>query len=477
MADYKYKEYQESDAVRQAKAALDAQAAQKPGAYQSQWQQSLNDTINKIQNREKFSYDLNGDALYQQYKDRYVQQGQMAMMDTMGQAAALTGGYGSSYGQSVGQQAYQGYLQQLNDKAPELYQLALNQYNQEGQDLYNQYAMLGERESADYGRYRDSVGDWQSERDYLSGQYNTERDYDYSKYSDERNFDYGKYTDDRNYQYQVGRDQVADSQWQKEYDEAMRQYNESMQYQKDRDTVADSQWNQSFQYQQDRDKVSDSQWDQSFQYQQNRDQVSDSQWQTEFDEALRQYNESLQYQKDRDTTSNSQWQAEFDEAKRQYDQNYAFNQQQYNDSKTTSKVTTTTGGVSVDNTVTPETEPEGTGVSDTIKNKAAGFTNNTDLANYLDGLTANGIITEDQSDALYAEYKQADVAALKNRSWELVDGGGVNWFWGVDNNAVVKDQYGNSYRLDKLVNALVSEGMTKADAKDYVKKLQARLGA
>ena len=319
MADYKYKEYQESDAVRQAKAALDAQAAQKPGAYQSQWQQSLNDTINKIQNREKFSYNLNGDALYQQYKDRYVQQGQMAMMDTMGQAAALTGGYGSSYGQSVGQQAYQGYLQQLNDKVPELYQLALNQYNQEGQDLYNQYAMLGERESTDYSRHRDSVGDWQSERDYLSGQYNAERDYDYGKYSDERNFDYGKYTDDRNYQYQVDRDQVTDTQWQKEYDEAVRQYDKQ------------------FGYQEARDKVLDERYADEIKYQQGRDEVSDTQWKAEFDEALRQYNESLQYQKDRDTTSNNQWQAEFDEAKRQYDE-------QYNKSNnTTSKVTTTTG--------------------------------------------------------------------------------------------------------------------------------------
>jgi hypothetical protein len=32
----------------------------------------------------------------------------MAMMDTMGKAAGLTGGYGSPYAQQVGQQAYQG---------------------------------------------------------------------------------------------------------------------------------------------------------------------------------------------------------------------------------------------------------------------------------------------------------------------------------------------------------------------------------
>ena len=275
MAD-KYKEYVESEAVRQAKANLEAQAAQKPGAYQSQWQQSLNDTINKIQNREKFSYDLNGDALYQQYKDRYIQQGQQAMMDTMGQAAALTGGYGNSYAQSVGQQTYQGYLQGLNDKVPELYQLALNKYQMEGDELYNQYGLLADRENNDYGRYRDSMSDYYTERDYLTNQYNAERDYDYSKFADDRNFNY-----------QVDRDAIADSQWQQQFDESMRQWNES------------------------------------FAYQQNRDQISDAQWQKQFDESNRQWNEAFQYQQNRDQISDSQWQKEFDEAQRQFNQNYA----------------------------------------------------------------------------------------------------------------------------------------------------------
>lgn len=127
------------------------------GAYSSQWQGQLEDTIAKFLDRKDFSYDLNGDALYQQYKDRYIQGGQMAMMDTLGQAAALTGGYGSSYAQSAGQQAYQSYLQGLNDKIPELYQLALERYDREADGLYKRYAMLGEREGADYDRYQQGL--------------------------------------------------------------------------------------------------------------------------------------------------------------------------------------------------------------------------------------------------------------------------------------------------------------------------------
>ena len=220
---FEYADYAPSDAVTQAQAMLNQHLAQKPGEYQSAWQTQLNDAINKIMNREKFSYDLNGDALYQQYKDMYTTQGKMAMMDTMGQAAAATGGYGNSYAQSVGQQTYQGYLQQLNDKVPELYSLAYDRYNQEGQDLLNQYGLLSSQEEKDYGRYRDTVSDWQTERGYLTDSFNTERTYDRSIYESDRKFA----SDDWDRNYQTERDKISDEQWQKSFDEGVRQFNVS----------------------------------------------------------------------------------------------------------------------------------------------------------------------------------------------------------------------------------------------------------
>ena len=205
--------YQQSDTVAQAQQMLNDYMAQKPGEYQSTWQGQLDELMNQILNRKPFEYDVNSDALYQQYKDQYVLQGQQAMMDTMGQAAALTGGYGNSYAQTAGQQAYQGHLQQLTDKIPDLYQLALSKYQMEGNALADQYAMLGAREDQAYGRYRDSVSDYYNELQRLYSQYNTERDYDY-----------GQFIDNRNYQYQQDRDAVADQQWQAQYDEALRQW-------------------------------------------------------------------------------------------------------------------------------------------------------------------------------------------------------------------------------------------------------------
>ncbi len=132
--------------------------------YAGTYDKQIADLYDRIQNREKFSFDLDGNALYQQYKDKAVQGGKLAMRDTMGRAAALTGGYGSSYGQAVGQQAYDAQLQKLNDVIPELYQQAYQQYKDEGTDLQQQYAMAGKLAADEYGKYRDEVSDWQYER-------------------------------------------------------------------------------------------------------------------------------------------------------------------------------------------------------------------------------------------------------------------------------------------------------------------------
>lgn len=211
-----YDSYQPSDTVKQAEAMLRQLLAQKPGEYQSQWQGQLDEILANIMNREKFSYDLNADALYQQYRNQYVMQGQQAMMDTMGQAAALTGGYGNSYAQTAGQQAYHGYLQQLNDVMPELYRLALSKYQMEGDEMAKQYAMLGAREDQDYGRYQDDLAAYYAELDRLTedARYQSEADYE-------------KYLQDLSFAYQQDRDKVADDQWQAEYDEAKRQYDQA----------------------------------------------------------------------------------------------------------------------------------------------------------------------------------------------------------------------------------------------------------
>ena len=170
--------YQESDIVKRAQDLLQQQTPQQTNGYQSTWQSQLNDILDKIQNREKFSYDLNADALYQQYKDQHLLQGQRAMMDTMGQAAAMTGGYGNSYAHTAGQQAYMSHIQGLNDRIPELYQLALSKYQMDGDAMKERAALIAQMDDRDYGRYRDQVADeqWKKEFDEAVRRYNYEND-------------------------------------------------------------------------------------------------------------------------------------------------------------------------------------------------------------------------------------------------------------------------------------------------------------
>lgn len=152
--------YTPSGAASEAKAALDRVLAEKPGSYTSRWDKELDTLYDQIANRKAFSYDLGSDPLYRQYREQYQSAGRLAMENTMGAAAALTGGYGSSYSQQAGQQSYNAYLQKLNEVVPDLYAQARSQYDREGAALSERYALISSREKSDYDRYRDRVTDY-----------------------------------------------------------------------------------------------------------------------------------------------------------------------------------------------------------------------------------------------------------------------------------------------------------------------------
>lgn len=155
--------YTPSDEVMAARAYRDSVAAMEPGAYQSRFEEKLQELYDQIAGREAFDYDPEEDEAYRRYAKLYAAKGAAAMEDTLGKAASLTGGYGSSYAQSAGQQAYNGYLQELAALVPELRQAALAEYRQEGQALADQYSMLSQREKNDYARYQNERADWQKQ--------------------------------------------------------------------------------------------------------------------------------------------------------------------------------------------------------------------------------------------------------------------------------------------------------------------------
>lgn len=116
----------------------------------------IKDMMGQIQNREKFQYDVSTDTMFQQALSSAMNSGRTAMQDTIGQASALTGGYGSTYATSAGNQTYNAYIQDAYNNLPEYYQMAMEAYQMEGQEMYNQLAMLSDADASEYQRMYDS---------------------------------------------------------------------------------------------------------------------------------------------------------------------------------------------------------------------------------------------------------------------------------------------------------------------------------
>ena len=135
------------EALRRAEASLPDLTTSYDGEIRSLYE--------KIVNRPAFRYEAESDPLYGMYRDRYVREGSLAMRDTIGRSAALTGGYSSSYAQSVGQQQYDAYLQKLGDVMPELYGAALKRWQAEGEAMSDQLGHATALAQDEYGRKRD----------------------------------------------------------------------------------------------------------------------------------------------------------------------------------------------------------------------------------------------------------------------------------------------------------------------------------
>ena len=174
--------YAPSQTVQQAQQQLQQVQAQRPQGYNSKYSGQLDNILQQIQNPGEFKYSFDGDEMFKYYADLYTQKGKQASMDAMGQAAALTGGYGNSYGQMVGQQQYQQNLLPLYDMGLQLRDRAYQQYQDQLGNAKDAYQLTGQAEDRDYGRYRDMVGDWERELDRAREDERYEREFDYNDY-------------------------------------------------------------------------------------------------------------------------------------------------------------------------------------------------------------------------------------------------------------------------------------------------------
>ena len=196
MDDYEgfsYGDFQVSDAYLKAMDYTNSLLSQLTSGRTSYTDQ-INALMGEYQNRDKFSYDASTDAMFQQMLASSMNSGKMAMQDTIGQAAALTGGYGNTYGTAAGNAAYNQYISDAYSNLPEYYNLALDAYNMEGDQMLSELAMLRDADSAEYSRLVDSY------RASLDAA-NTMYDREYTQYIDDRNAAESEYWDDLNFRY------------------------------------------------------------------------------------------------------------------------------------------------------------------------------------------------------------------------------------------------------------------------------------
>lgn len=156
-----------SEATVAAEAALAAHEQNRPGAYESPYGQEIASLRQEIAERRPYLYDMASDPLYRQLSGQYTHLGRQAMKDTMGQAAANTGGVAGSYAVSAAQQAYNEYLRGMADEALSLEENAYSRYRDEGDALRDRLDDLMGQDKEAYSRYRDDVEEYYDMLRYL----------------------------------------------------------------------------------------------------------------------------------------------------------------------------------------------------------------------------------------------------------------------------------------------------------------------
>ena len=291
------KSFKTPTAVKEADVYL-ANQLEKIQSGKTSYSDQVKDAMDRIMNREKFSYDVDTDPLFQQALSSAINSGKTAMQDTIGQASALTGGYGSTYATTAGNQAYNAFIEDAYNNLPQYYQMAMEAYQMEGDEMYRQLGMLNDADDKEYNR---NITAYDATYQHRNQMYNEA----YTKFRDEKNDafaeanlemqEYAQKSSNYFNQYTIASD-LADKQYEREYSKWADQVNNAMQYAQ---MMNSDWWNQTY-YDED-----------VRQYEKNfAEDVR--QFDTTFAENQRQYNETMA------------------ENKRQFDATLAENQRQFN---------------------------------------------------------------------------------------------------------------------------------------------------
>ena len=394
-------------AVKQADAYL-ADQLKKIQSGRTSYTEQLQEAMDKILNREKFSYDVDTDPLFQQALASAMGSGKQAMQDTIGQASALTGGYGSSYATAAGNLAYNDYIQDAYDNFPQYYQMAREAYEAEGDELYRQYSMFSTEDEKEYNR---NITAFDATSQYRNQLYNEA---------------YGQYRDSKSDAFATANLEISEHG--QLVSDAMNAYNIAA-------NLADTEYERNYQS-----------WLDSINIAMQKGQIERGTYEYDktFAENVRQYNESLAF--------NKQTHAD------QMSYNYAALAQDNAQFYASLNAKGSKGG----------SEKSGTkSATETQMSKALKAYNKggmEELNKYLNS------IPDDYDKESIAQYVgEYGELPLEQRTYTKIKDT-TNGFWGIDNNDIVEDQYGNEYRIDELPES-IQKPLTKLKKnKSYTKK-------
>lgn len=225
--------------AEQQKAAYDKIANR--ADYVDKYDQQKQDLMNSLQNRGAWNYDANSDPAYQSAKKQYLREADRATQNTLGQAAALTGGMPSTAAVNAASQAGDYYRTQLSDQLANYMDADYNRYQNDINTDMNLLNQIYQMSDSDFQRYLNQAGldadtlsviNDMSEAEYQKFIDDIGLDYDTisalrslsqdarDRYDTDRNFEYGQWTDDlafRNEEEQTAYDR---KQYAKEYNDA-----------------------------------------------------------------------------------------------------------------------------------------------------------------------------------------------------------------------------------------------------------------
>lgn len=423
-------------AVTEADAYL-AEQLQKIQSGKTSYTDKMNSIMNQIMNRDKFSYDVDTDPLFQQALAASMNSGKQAMQDTIGQASALTGGYGSTYATSAGNQAYNAFIEDAYNNLPQYYNMARQAYQAEGDEMYKQYSMLSAEDEKEFNRNITAYDATYAHRNQVYNEaYNQHRDSINDAYNmaNLQISEHGQKVSDA-YNYYSATSDYANNLYEREYTEWA-----------DKTNMVLKEW----------------------------ELANTNYWsQTNFDEGVRQFNTAQQANWEQFYISAAQDQKMHEdnlaETKRQFDETMAFNKSQASSSGGGGGGRSGgSGGGSGSGSGKSLTSTDINGATNAYINAGGGEAGITAAQNYL-GAVGKGNMSEDAVNYLLDTLENTEIPIYK-QNWTITKDT-KNWFGGTDNNDVYSNGTTNM-TLKEIQNALKDSGASATEQNSFLNKLK-----